>query len=61
MKDDKVALYEALIRASLILIFIVALSAGTFGLIAISHMLIQPAVPRAGSLSADVTVAESVR
>ena len=61
MKDDKVALYAALIRASLILIFIVALSAGTFGLVAISHMLIQHMAPRPEFLSADITVAESVR
>ena len=60
MDDDKAALYESLIRASLILIFIVALSAGTFGLVAISHMLIQQA-PRPEFLSAESTVAESVR
>jgi hypothetical protein len=44
MNDDKLALYESLLRASLILIFIVALSVGTFGLIAISHMLMRQAV-----------------
>ena len=44
MKDDKAALYESLIRASLILIFIVALSMGTFGLVAISQMLMRQAV-----------------
>jgi hypothetical protein len=44
MNDDKVALYESLIRASLVLIFVIALSVGTFGLVVISQMLIQQAV-----------------
>lgn len=44
MKDDKLVLYESLIRASLILIFIVALSMGTFGLVAISQMLMRQAI-----------------
>jgi hypothetical protein len=44
MNDDKLALYETLIRTSLLLIFIVALSVGTFGLISISQMLLQQAV-----------------
>ena len=61
MNDDKVALYESLIRASLILIFIVALSVGTFGLVAISHMLIQQAAPRPDFLTAESAVADGVR
>ena len=44
MNDDKVALYESLIRASLILIFIIALSVGTFGLVVISKMVMQQAL-----------------
>lgn len=44
MNDDKLDLYESLIRASLVLIFILALSVGAFGLIAISHLLTQQAI-----------------
>ena len=44
MNDDKVALYESLIRASLVLIFIIALSVGAVGLVAISKMLMQQAL-----------------
>jgi hypothetical protein len=44
MNDDKLVLYESLIRASLILIFFVALSVGTIGLTVISHMLMRQAV-----------------
>ena len=46
MNDDKLALYESLIRASLALIFLVALSVGAFGLVAISHILMQQAIAR---------------
>ena len=44
MNDDKLALYESLIRASLVLIFIIALSVGTFGLLAISKIVMQQAL-----------------
>jgi hypothetical protein len=44
MNDDKLALYESLIRASLALIFLIALSVGAFGLVAISQMLMREAV-----------------
>jgi hypothetical protein len=44
MNDDKLALYESLIRASLVLIFSVALIVGTLGLVAISQMLMRQAV-----------------
>ena len=53
MKDDKLALYESLIRASLVLIFMVALSVGTFGLVAISHMLMQQAVVNSQFVATD--------
>jgi hypothetical protein len=53
MKDDKLALYESLIRASLVLIFMVALSVGTVGLIAISHMLMQQAVANSQFVATD--------
>ena len=45
MNDDKVALYESLIRASLVLIFFIALTAGAVGTITISKMLMHQAVP----------------
>jgi hypothetical protein len=61
MNDDKLHLYESLIRASLLLIFIVALSVGTFGLIAISRVLIQQAVTNSFFSGDDPTLAESVR
>jgi len=61
MNDDKLLLYESLVRASFVLIFIVALSVGTFGLIAISRMLMQQAVANSQFLATEPTVAESVR
>ena len=59
MNDDKLALYESLIRASLILIFIFALSVGTFGLVAISQMLVRQAVANSQFVNPESTVAES--
>lgn len=41
MNDEKLVLYESLIRASLMLIFSVALLLGTLGLIVISKTLMQ--------------------
>ena len=61
MNDDKMALYESLIRASLILIFIVALSVGTFGLIVISQMLVQQAAAAPAFPDADSVAIESTR
>jgi len=61
MKDDKLLLYESLVRASFVLIFIAALSVGTVGLIVISRMLMQQAVANSQFLAAERTVAESVR
>ena len=61
MNDDKLVLYEALVRASFVLIFFVALSVGTFGLITISRMLLQQAVANSQFVAAESTLAESVR
>ena len=61
MNDDKLVLYEALVRASFVVIFFVALSVGTFGLIAISRMLLQQAVANSQFVAAEATLAESVR
>lgn len=61
MNDEKLLLYESLIRASLILIFVIALSVGTFGLVVISRMFVQQAVTNSGFFVNDPTVAESVR
>ncbi|HET8782722.1 MAG TPA: hypothetical protein VFM63_09900 [Pyrinomonadaceae bacterium] len=59
MKDDKLALYESLIRASLIFIFIVALSMGTFGLVVISQMLMRQAVANATFANTNAIASET--
>ncbi len=59
MNDDKLALYESLIRASLALIFLIALSVGAFGLVAISHMLMQQAIARPAFPQADTYAVET--
>lgn len=56
MNDDKLALYETLIRASLVLIFSVALIVGTLGLVAISQMLMQQAVTNSQFVATDRSV-----
>jgi hypothetical protein len=61
MNDDKVALYESLIRASLVLIFVIALSVGTFGLVVISQMLIQQAVAASVFPDTDSMAVEATR
>ena len=44
MNDDKLVLYESLIRASLVLIFSVALIVGALGLVVISQTFMRQAV-----------------
>jgi hypothetical protein len=61
MKDDKLLLYESLVRASLILIFIVSLSVGTVGLVVISRMLMEQAVANTPFPATDKILAGSVR
>ena len=61
MKDDKLLIYESIVRASLILIFIVALSMGTVGLVVISRMLMQEAVANSPFPATDKILAGSVR
>ena len=53
MNDDKLVLYESLIRASLVLIFSVALVVGTLGLVAISQMLMQQTVANSQFVAID--------
>ena len=53
MNDDKLVLYESLIRASLVLIFSVALIVGTLGLVAISQMLMQQTVANSQFVAID--------
>ena len=60
MKDDKLALYESLIRASLAFIFVIALSVGAFGLVAISQMLVEQAVANPVFPRTDAFVVETV-
>ena len=51
MNDDKLVLYEALIRASLVLIFSVALIVGALGLILISQTFMRQTVTDSQFLS----------
>jgi hypothetical protein len=53
MNKDKLELYESLIRGSLVLVAVVALTVGAFGVIAISQMLMRQAVPTPTFLNTD--------
>lgn len=44
--NKEMELYEAVIRASLILIFLFALTLGTYGLVSVCWLLIQSNAPR---------------
>ena len=55
MNDDKLVLYESLIRASLILIFSVALIVGALGLVVISQTFMRQAVTNSQFLSQRIT------
>ena len=46
MNDKRLALYESLIRLSLILIFVFTLVIGSVGLVSICWMLAQTGMPR---------------
>ena len=59
MNDKKLALYEFLIRASLVLIFVLALGVGTFGLVAISQMLVRETLAKSRFLNPESTIAET--
>ena len=53
MNDEKLVLYESLIRASLMLIFSVALLVGTLGLIVVSKTLMQQTVANSQFVAID--------
>jgi len=53
MNDEKLVLYESLIRASLMLIFSVALLLGTLGLIVISKTVMQQTVANSQFVAID--------
>src|SRR5688572_13235264 len=55
MNDDKLVLYESLIRASLVLIFGVALIVGALGLVVISQTFMRQAVTNSQFLSQRIT------
>ena len=55
MNDDKLVLYESLIRASLVLIFSVALVVGALGLVVISQTFMRQAVTNSQFLSQRIT------
>jgi hypothetical protein len=61
MNDDKLALYESLIRASLVLIFAIALSVGSVGLLLISQTLMKQAVANSRFLATESAIAEAAR
>jgi hypothetical protein len=55
MNDEKLVLYESLIRASLVLIFSVALIVGAVGLVVISQTFMRQAVTNSQFLSQRIT------
>jgi hypothetical protein len=61
MNDDKMALYESLIRASLLLIFFIALTVGTVGMLAISQMLTQQALHNSGFIDTGSVAVDTER
>jgi hypothetical protein len=61
MNDDKVALYESLIRASLVLIFFIALTAGVVGTITISKMLMHQAIHNSGFIDTEAVAIDTER
>jgi hypothetical protein len=55
MNDDKLVLYESLIRASLVLIFSVALIVGALGFVVISQTFMRQTVTNSQFLSQRIT------
>jgi len=55
MSDSKVALYESLARLSLMLIFMFALVAGTFGFVSICQVLMKSEMPRPEFVTRDLS------
>ena len=53
MNDEKLVLYESLIRASLVLIFSVALIVGAVGLVAISQTVMRQALTNSQFVATD--------
>ena len=54
MSDTKEALYESLIRLSLMLVFMFALVVGTVGLVSLCQRLIKSEMPRLEFLTRDL-------
>ena len=55
MSDSKVALYESLVRLSLLLVFMFALVVGTVGLLSICQTLMKTGMPRLEFVSRDLS------
>lgn len=55
MNDDKLVLYESLIRASLVLVFSVALIFGALGLVVISQTFMRQAVTNSQFLATRIS------
>ena len=55
MYNNRVELYESLVRLSFIVIFMFALAAGTYGLISIWQMLMHGEMPATEFITRDVS------
>lgn len=55
MNNDRVGLYESLVRLSFIVIFMFALAVGTVGLFSICRMLLESEMPQLEFITRDLS------
>ena len=55
MSNSRMALYESLVRLSLLVVFTFAMVAATVGFVSICHMLMQGEVPRLELITRDLS------
>ena len=55
MSDSKVALYESLVRLSLLVVFMFALVVATVGLVSICQMLMESEMPKLEFVTRDLS------
>ena len=55
MSNSRIMLYESLVRLSLLVVFMFAMAAGTFGLVSICHMLMKSEMPRLEFVTRDLS------
>ena len=55
MNNNRVALYESLVRLSLLVVFMFALTVGTYGLVSICYMLMNGEIPKAEFVTRDLS------